>query len=147
LFAVPSAYVHQGSNLHINAIGIGDATPAESQRIVKGHAISPLSPVHFHGVATGGGWQLSWTRRSRTGWRWTDGADAPLGEEQELYHLEWVDGGVVFRTADVAVQSFPYDAASASADRAAGHAGPITVTVCQIGIFGPGRTASLNLTL
>ena len=28
---------------------------------------------------------LRWTRRSRAGWAWADGVDAPLAEERERY--------------------------------------------------------------
>ncbi|MEO8723277.1 MAG: phage tail protein [Sphingobium sp.] len=147
LFQVSSSNVHMGSNLHINAIGIGDATPAEAQHVVEGQAILPLAPVHFVVQAASGGWDVTWTRRSRVGWRWIDGADAPLGEERELYHIEWADGGGVFRNAEVGVPSFAYSAAMVAADHAAGHAGSVTVTVRQIGTYGPGRTAALTLIL
>jgi hypothetical protein len=30
---------------------------------------------------------LSWVRRSRDGWGWADGVDAPLAEESEAYRI------------------------------------------------------------
>jgi hypothetical protein len=138
LFQVPATNVHLGSNLHIDAIGIGDVTPAESQRIVSGLAILPLEPAHFVAQATG-------ARRSRGGWRWLDGADVPLSEQQELYRLEWADGGGIFRTVEVSAPTFTYTSAMATADHGAGHVGTVSVTVRQIGTFGAGRAATLTL--
>ena len=35
---------------------------------------------------------MRWTRRSRAGWRWIDGVDAPLGEERERYRVTLASG-------------------------------------------------------
>lgn len=147
LFQVPAPNVHLGSNLHINAIGIGDAVPAESQHVVSGLAILPLEPLRFAAQVTGGGWDLSWTRRSRGGWRWLDGADVPLSEQQELYRLEWADGEGIFRTVEVFTPAFTYTSTMATADHGAGHVGPVSVTVRQIGTYGAGRAATLTLSI
>ena len=41
-----------------------------------------------------GRYDLSWIRRSRAGWPWIDGVDAPLGEDREAYRLTiQPDGG------------------------------------------------------
>lgn len=48
----------------------------------------PLSPVHLaHRWSTDGALMLSWVRRSRDGWGWADGVDAPLAEESEAYRI------------------------------------------------------------
>ncbi|WBX85710.1 phage tail protein [Sphingosinicella microcystinivorans] len=53
---------------------------------VTGRALQPLSPVHGAArVLADGAVAFSWTRRSRTGFGWIDGVDAPLGEERERY--------------------------------------------------------------
>lgn len=53
---------------------------------VTGRALQPLSPVHGAAhVLADGAIIFSWTRRSRTGFGWVDGVDAPLGEEYERY--------------------------------------------------------------
>ncbi|HEX7743162.1 MAG TPA: phage tail protein, partial [Sphingobium sp.] len=71
-----------GGELRLAAIGVGDSDPAEATVLVSGEAVTPLTPVHARASPDGaGGWTLSWTRRSRNGWRWASGADVPLGEE------------------------------------------------------------------
>ena len=78
-----------GSAVRIMATGIGDISgPVERIVTIDGRSVLPPSPVHL--VATDGpdgGAALSWIRRSRGGWRWLDGADAPLVEESEDYRV------------------------------------------------------------
>jgi hypothetical protein len=38
---------------------------------------------------------LRWTRRSRAGWRWSDGVEAPLVEETEAYRVTVTEGDAV----------------------------------------------------
>lgn len=145
LFSVPSAYVHMGSSLTVDAIGIGDMSPVERSCVVGGRAVLPLAPVHVRADVVTGSRQLSWTRRSRAGWRWLDGADAPLGEERELYLLEWVGSAGVFRTAQTSDPHYDYDATQIAADLAAGHGGVISVRISQIGTFGVSAPALISL--
>ncbi|MEJ7927326.1 hypothetical protein WG908_11235 [Sphingobium sp. AN641] len=106
----------------------------------------PPSPVHVRAVDDGaGGWSVGWTRRSRTGWRWIDGADVPMAEENELYAVEITDGSGAFRSAQVPVPAFHYDAAMRSADLAAGHGGPFSVRIRQMGAHAAGRWAVISL--
>ncbi|TPG15385.1 phage tail protein [Sphingomonas oligophenolica] len=76
-----------GQGVALLATGVGDvAGPAAATAAVSGGSVVPPSPVHLHAaVLKGGGWQLSWTRRSRQGWAWADLVDAPLVEETERY--------------------------------------------------------------
>lgn len=75
--------------------GGGDGAVA-SEPLVPSAGARPLSPVHLRARAQGdGGVTLSWVRRSRSGWRWVDGADAPLGEERESYVVTLGDGRTV----------------------------------------------------
>ncbi len=71
------------------ASGVGDTPePAQVSATVSGASLRPPSPVHFRLTERGGGYAtLRWARRSRAGWRWIDGADAPLVEENESYRL------------------------------------------------------------
>ncbi len=133
-----------GSVLRLAAIGIGDPEPVEVTRAVSGEAITPLAPVHVRAVPDGaGGWALSWTRRSRNGWRWVSGSDVPLGEESESYELRLLDGDALVRRAVTSAPGWTYDAAMIAADGAA----ELSVEIRQIGTFALGRPARLILPL
>jgi hypothetical protein len=76
-----------GAQLTVMATGVGDAEPVEVTVPVTGRSATPPAPVTLHAVTVPGGRALRWTRRSRAGWRWSDGTDAPLGESAERYQL------------------------------------------------------------
>lgn len=142
LAAVPQP----GGHSHVIAVGIGDATPASAERDIGGEALIPLSPVHLRVEADGsGGRAVRWIRRSRSGWGWSDGVDAPLGEEAERYRVEVMMGETVVRSVEVVEPRWTYDAAMAAADGAAGFAGPLSVAVRQIGTHRIGRAAQVAL--
>ncbi|MGK2909653.1 MAG: phage tail protein, partial [Sphingobium sp.] len=141
LAAVPEVSAPMGAACKVLAIGIGDAVPAEAERVVTGEALLPLSPVHLRGASDGaGGLDVRWVRRSRPGWAWSDGVDAPLGEEAERYRVQIVAGDAVLRSVEVSVPHWSYDAAMRAAD-----AGATAVSVRQIGTHGLGRAALLSL--
>lgn len=61
---------------------------------VTGRALLPLPPVHGAArVLADGAIAFSWIRRSRAGFGWIDGVDAPLGEERERYAVRCSVGG------------------------------------------------------
>ncbi|MDE0879565.1 MAG: phage tail protein [Sphingomonas bacterium] len=78
-----------GRSVRLLATGIGDvAGPVAAQVRVTGASVVPPSPVQVAASALpGGGWRLGWMRRSRSGWAWADGVDAPLVEETERYSV------------------------------------------------------------
>lgn len=76
-----------GARLRVMATGVGDDEPVEVTVLVSGRSATPPAPVALHAVPVPGGRALRWTRRSRAGWRWSDGTDAPLGESAERYQL------------------------------------------------------------
>ncbi|MGV3770839.1 MAG: phage tail protein, partial [Sphingobium phenoxybenzoativorans] len=146
LAAVADDAVHVGAALSMLAIGIGDAVPAEATLMVTGEALIPLPPVHVAQEPDGaGGVTVRWVRRSRAGWRWLDGVDAPLGEESERYALRLMDGGVTVRSAETAAPLWTYSAAMIAADAAAGHGGPLRLDIRQAGAQAVGRAASVML--
>lgn len=139
LAAAPAGAVRIGGDLTMLAIGIGDATPAEASCAMTGAALTPLSPVHLRTEDDGaGGLAVRWVRRSRAGWRWLDGVDAPLGEERERYAVTVLDDARVARTAEVDMSAWTYDAAMRAAD---GVAGVLAIEVRQIGAHALGRAA------
>jgi len=147
LFAVPADRLRIGADILLDAIGVGDVAPARARGRVTGQAILPLAPVHARAVGQGGGWRIEWVRRSRTGWRWTDGVDAPLVEEQEIYRITLAQGGAVLRSAESAAPRWTYEADAVAADRARGFSGAVTAEIRQIGTHGAGRAATVGLLL
>ena len=74
----------------IAAIGLADPAPVTSPIGLRGIGSRPLAPVHARLVrVAGGGLELSWTRRSRGGWTWQDGADLPLNEQSEAFAVTY----------------------------------------------------------
>jgi hypothetical protein len=138
LFDVPTSAI-AGEALTVAALGIGDGDAVEATVAVTGEAVRPPSPVHLRSESDGaGGFWLRWTRRSRAGWRWDDGVDVPLVEESELYAIDIADGGGVFRADQVAAPEY-----HCTAGVLAGHAGPWTLSVRQIGTRAVGRASDL----
>jgi len=76
-----------GARLLVMATGVGDAEPVEVVVPVTGRSATPPAPVALNATPVAGGRVLRWTRRSRVGWRWSDGTDSPLGESIERYQL------------------------------------------------------------
>ncbi len=72
----------------ISAIGIGDDVPAVSPVLLAGIGSRPPAPVHARIIPDGeGGIALTWTRRARGAWAWTDAVNTPLNEQAELYEV------------------------------------------------------------
>jgi hypothetical protein len=132
--------VPAGANVQLLAHGAGDfPDPALATRVVGAEMLRPPAPVHFAATENGfGDLAISWTRRSRLGWLWSDGADTPLGEEAERYRL--TIAGIGFeRTIDTIQPTYLYTADA----RAADGSGPLVLTVVQAGSFASSRPATL----
>jgi hypothetical protein len=85
----------------IAAIGLADTAAATSTIALRGIGARPLAPVHAKAVRGGASAiELSWTRRSRGGWAWTDGVDLPLNEQNEAYTVTFGSGTVVAASWD-----------------------------------------------
>lgn len=83
-----------GMNLNIEAIGIGDETPAMASLKITGLALKPLPPVHGKAQFTAlGDIALSWIRRSRVDYGWQDGVEQPLTEDTENYAVRVLSNG------------------------------------------------------
>lgn len=127
LTMIPSAQAIAG--VQIMAAGIGDSDPfPQATCPTAARAVTPLSPVHP--VVTGlssGDRSIVWTRRSRAGWAWRDGIDAPLGEEREAYSVTWAGGSI-----EVPSPNFVYTAAMRAADLSTG-ASQAVFSIRQLG--------------
>lgn len=128
-----------GASLTVLATGSGDGEGVEADTELTGASVLPPAPVHLRvEPLEGGGAMLRWMRRSRTGWRWQDGADAPLGEERERYQVRIAPaaGAELLETAAAPELLLP----PALLDRA-----PLTIEVRQLGDHGLSPPAFLTL--
>jgi len=134
--------------LRVNAQGVGDTAPLPEVDLVSpGLALRPPNPVALMATPQPNGDTLiTWIRRSRDGWRWVDGVDAPLAEEVEAYGVTATPSAGTSRLAQVSLPQWLYSAQARAADRAAG-ATTISIAVAQIGTVQSSLTTSLTLSL
>jgi hypothetical protein len=128
---VPSAI-----GTRIAAIGQGDDGPVYAELKNVGLSRRPPIPVGPRKAELeDGSWELCWTRRARGHWRWIDGTDVPLVEEQESYTVGYGPSEAPFAAWSVAEARFTIS----SADRTSLllEYGPAPFWVRQIGTFGP----------
>ena len=128
-----------GGEARVIAQGIGDdAEGVTASRTVTGETIRPPAPVHLRVERDASGDILiRWVRRSRNGWGWSDGGDVPLVEESESYRLTLAGDGFE-RVLMLGTPAYTYTAAEQAADGA----GPLTISVLQIGTFAASRAAT-----
>ena len=123
-----------GATASVMAAGPGDAgVPALAATQVVGRAVRPPAPVRFEAERLGDGTiRFRWTRRSRQGWAWLDGIDAPLAEDGERYRLEITPAAGRARTIVSDTPSCLYDVAAQASDGIAGITS-ITASLAQLG--------------
>lgn len=130
----------------VQAQGVGDAVPVVAQLLPVGRAVQPLSPVAFTAQRQANGdYALSWVRRSRNGWDWLDGIDAPLGEEQEQYILTLTPTHGAARQISLTAPQYTYSAANYAADGPGARAGSVQFSVVQSGTYATSLPAILSL--
>lgn len=127
-----------GGHCEALAHGIGDDEPAMASLLITGEAVRPPAPVHLHAAWLAGDLLLSWVRRSRAGWTWSDGLDVPLVEEAEAYRLI-VSDGVTERAVILDEPHFTYTGSQQAAD---GIAVPFSVSIVQLGTWSESRPAT-----
>lgn len=128
---LPAAKI--GATLSVIGSGLGDSAGVEAELALVGRSVRPPAPVHLHMTRLGDGTlRFGWTRRSRTGWGWLDGADAPLGEESERYRIEITPSSGSPRIEEVIAPGLDYPPAAQAADGIGG-ATTLSISVSQIG--------------
>jgi hypothetical protein len=132
-----------GAAVEVRAHGVGDGAGTSVSAVSNGEALRPPCPVNVTcATAAGGGIAIAWTRRSRLGWTWQDGMDAPLGESREAYRVR-LDGpaGFVERETGVSVAEFT------AAEVASLGSGSVAVSVAQIGDRAVSRAATATISI
>jgi hypothetical protein len=130
-----------GSTIQVRALGIGDAGAPVLTATSNAEALRPPSPV---GLAcafdAGGNLNVRWVRRSRFGWTWQDGMDAPIGESREAYRVR-IEGGAGFAEVETGLPQAQFGADTIDATGG----GTLTVTVVQIGDRAVSRPAIASI--
>lgn len=122
-----------GAAVSVIASGIGDESGVEDSLVLTGRSVCPPAPEHLSMARLGDGTiRFAWVRRSRAGWGWGDGIDAPLGEEAERYRLEILPSTGMPRAVELTLAGYDYGPAEQAADGSAG-AASVTIFVSQIG--------------
>lgn len=140
LVAIDLPATAAGSIARVMAAGIGDGDdPPVATAAVTGDSCIPPAPVAPDVAPLAGGEvALTWRRRSRAGWRWIDGVDAPLVEERERYRVTVSHDGGSAGTFETEAPAMTLPAAY--------RAGPHPrVAVAQIGSHGLSRAAAVAL--
>lgn len=150
LAAVDVAGLGLGQGVLVKALSpyqaLGDVPAATFTQ--HAHALRPLSPVHVKAIwQSSGDIALAWVRRSRAGFDWIDGVDAPLAEESERYRIEILDSlGSVRRVLHTQAPAVLYGAALQTADFGAPVA-TLSMSVAQVSAaVGPGAVARKTFT-
>jgi|CXWL01.1.fsa_nt_gi hypothetical protein len=129
------------------AVGIQDAVPPEQGLVAPGQALFPLPPSHLAAILLANGdTEIRWMRRSRNGWRWLDGVDAPLVEEVERYAVTFTPDTGSARVSEQSGPGLIYDVAARAADLANG-ATRLIFSVRQIGSSGQSRPTAITIPL
>jgi hypothetical protein len=133
------------TRIKINAFGVGDGDTGASADVFLApvaQSLRPLSPVHLRMELSGQSLTFNWLRRSRAGWSWLDGVDAPLAEEQERYTVTVTPSQGVASTftteqslLSLALTDFPQNATS------------LTISVVQEGIHGASLPLAKTFTI
>lgn len=121
-----------GGQAIVLASGLADPDPVQVPVAINGASVLPPAPVHLTATTQDdGSTAISWVRRSRQGWHWIDGVDAPLVEESERYRM-------TVRTPDGAVGSVDTVAPALTLSAGACPTGS-QLAVAQIGNAGASR--------
>jgi hypothetical protein len=116
-------------------------TSASAPVTLSAESVRPVSPVDVDaGLDADGNLAMTWTRRSRSGFAWIDGIDAPIGESSEQYSIT-----VTGSQSAIGLSSAAPMLEIAAAERAEAGSGPFTIEVRQLGDAGASRPAALTL--
>ena len=134
---------HAGARIGITPQGPADTAGGMVELAVIGEAMRPPSPVHLRAsIAPDGALRCAWVRRSRRGWSWLDGVDAPLDSAVELYRVT-VQGAAGSLERESGSRSIDFTAA----DLAVLAGSEVQIRVAQIGELAVSRPTVLSLTI
>ncbi|MBP7002260.1 glycoside hydrolase TIM-barrel-like domain-containing protein [Amaricoccus sp.] len=123
-----------------------DASFLHEVRRFAGVGLRPYRPAHLRVTrVSNGDVEISWVRRTRIDGDSWEGAEAPIGEDREVYNILLVSDGRTVREAWPSAPRFIYDQSMQVAD---GNLATINLAVAQVSDrFGPGPYARLSVRL
>jgi hypothetical protein len=132
-----------GASASASVRNVSGSTSSSPPVDIAAESLRPLSPVGLRADRdSDGNLAVNWTRRSRRGFAWVDGIDAPLGESLERYRLSiGKDGGTIELETDAPV------AVLGAAEVGALGSGPATIEVRQIGDAAASRPAQISINI
>lgn len=108
-----------------------------------GEGLRPPSPVNLTAeIEASGDLSIAWIRRSRQGFAWIDGVDAPLGEATEQYRVL-----ITGAAGTLEVLAGQPSLTIASSELAAVGTGAAGIEVRQIGDFAMSHPAQINVSI
>jgi len=122
--------------------GYDDASYLHVIEAFRGVGLRPYRPTHLSARRLAdGGVDIRWVRRTRVEGDSWEGAEAPLGEDRELYSVTLRRNGAVLRTFDPTSPRQVYSPAEQASD---GGPGRFEIEVAQVSDrYGPGPGARL----
>jgi hypothetical protein len=140
LVPVPMTSGHIGATIRVAAFGLADTGSEAATLIPTGEALRPPCPVHLRAVTgSDGSLRCTWVRRSRRGWAWLDGVDAPLDCSVERYRIT-----LMGTSASTEIESNTPEIEIDAAEVSRLGAGIIQIDVVQVGDFAISRPATLT---
>jgi hypothetical protein len=132
-----------GAVVEVRAHGVGDGAGTSISAVANGEGLRPPCPVNVACVWNGSGEiDVSWTRRSRLGWTWQDGMDAPIGESRQAYRVR-LDGPSGFLERETVLPEAQFSAAEVGSLGS----GAVAVSVVQIGDRAVSRAATATIAI
>ncbi len=136
-------------DLRIGAASFDAADPLlqDTSIVFSGRGLRPYSPVHARARPTGGGFAVSWIRRTRIGGDSWDVLEVPLGEDTELYHADVLAGDAVIRTFETAAPQLAYSATQLANDFGPALPTGLRIKIYQVSpVYGRGSPTTVMLT-
>jgi hypothetical protein len=119
--------------MYESAVDYSSSSPESIAHSMECNSAKALSPVHF-AIARDGSQNatLTWIRRDRKGYDWTDGSDVPMSEASLGFKVEVYDASysTLKRTIDVSAETASYTAAEQVTDFGSTQS-TIYVKICQ----------------
>jgi hypothetical protein len=132
-----------GASINASLRNVSGTASNSSPIVLSGESVRPLSPVALDArIDSTGALMLAWTRRTRKGFAWIDGVDAPLGESFEQYRVKFTgpSGSIEVITSAPTAQIPASQMASVGS-------GQVTIEVRQIGDMAASRPGQSTLTV
>lgn len=145
---IPQTTADIGKTRLYKAVSVGMTLAQTTAQSFTNEAagLKPYAPVHVGGGRDAdGNLTINWTRRTRISGEWRNGVDVPLGESNESYQVEILDGPTVVRTIGTMTPTATYSAAEQTADFGSPQAS-VSIRVAQYSaVVGWGYPASATI--